>query len=381
MSRTGSVRRWARRRQKAARKRLSTRWLGARRRVLAAVRAAVRTEELSALDPFAEIVSTAAPASIEPRWGYVVQRRVVVVEESLPTMVHHLDDPRLRIPGVGLPRVTDLVRPCPSESFERPLVSIRHPWEGNYYHATIECLGALAACDEMGLLDGSAIVVGTRLASSRLWREFAASRSDLLSNVVVQDGQWLDTTADVVFHRGQLVPATVIADGSVIYSPAVSRRWLERLTRFVAPDAVRHPPPDRAERRLYLRRGSGHSGRTLVNEDDVVDAVVARGFEVLDPSRLGWVEQVSALRSASYVLSVHGAALTNTIYRAPYPLSVFEIQSGRYYGLHYEKISQALGYRHETFVARGGIGNPKDETFEVDLTEFVPAVDAWLAPT
>src|SRR5258708_26412931 len=34
-------------------------------------------------------------------------------------------------------------------------LSLRNPWEGNYYHDTIECLGGVAAYAEAGLLERS----------------------------------------------------------------------------------------------------------------------------------------------------------------------------------------------------------------------------------
>jgi capsular polysaccharide biosynthesis protein len=69
-------------------------------------------------------------------------------------------------------------------------------------------------------------------------------------------------------------------------------------------------------RRIYItRRDTEH--RVLVNEDEVIAAVVSAGFEVVNLSGLNLVEQARLFTCASHVIGPHGAGLTNLVFCGP----------------------------------------------------------------
>lgn len=63
-------------------------------------------------------------------------------------------------------------------------------------------------------------------------------------------------------------------------------------------------------RRLYITRVDA-AARPLVNETEVINLVAAHGFEVVDPGRLSFADQIALFASASVVIGPHGAGLTN----------------------------------------------------------------------
>jgi capsular polysaccharide biosynthesis protein len=66
-------------------------------------------------------------------------------------------------------------------------------------------------------------------------------------------------------------------------------------------------------RRLYVRRGAG-AQRPVLNEPDLIARLQHRGFQVIDPSELSFVQQVAAFRDAAVVVGAHGAGLANLVF-------------------------------------------------------------------
>lgn len=66
-------------------------------------------------------------------------------------------------------------------------------------------------------------------------------------------------------------------------------------------------------RRLYVTRANA-AARPLANEAELVDLVVTHGFEVVDPGKLPFAEQIALFASASIVMGPHGAGLTNAAF-------------------------------------------------------------------
>jgi capsular polysaccharide biosynthesis protein len=65
--------------------------------------------------------------------------------------------------------------------------------------------------------------------------------------------------------------------------------------------------------RVYITRGNARMRRVL-NEDDVVGALTDYGFRVVDPMHLSFQEQVQGFGGCSVLVSLHGAALANSLF-------------------------------------------------------------------
>jgi capsular polysaccharide biosynthesis protein len=68
--------------------------------------------------------------------------------------------------------------------------------------------------------------------------------------------------------------------------------------------------------RLYISR-SGARRRKLSNEPDVVDVLRAFGFHILHAESCPFDDQVRAVSGARYLVSSHGAGLTNMLFMRP----------------------------------------------------------------
>jgi len=64
--------------------------------------------------------------------------------------------------------------------------------------------------------------------------------------------------------------------------------------------------------KLYLRRNSGI--RRVVNAGELESLLIARGFEIVEPEKLSFAQQLALFRRADVIISSSGAALANIIF-------------------------------------------------------------------
>lgn len=90
-------------------------------------------------------------------------------------------------------------------------------------------------------------------------------------------------------------------------------RWVGDFLRkrFVSDD-VGSP----REKRIYISRRHAR-GRKIVNESDIVPALVRHGYEIVCTERMTFSEQVALFASAGEVISMHGAGMSNIVFAPP----------------------------------------------------------------
>ena len=67
------------------------------------------------------------------------------------------------------------------------------------------------------------------------------------------------------------------------------------------------------DKRLYISRGKAGK-RRIVNEDDVIAVLLRFGFEIVHAEELSFEQQVRICSRARYIVSNHGAGLTNILF-------------------------------------------------------------------
>lgn len=137
------------------------------------------------------------------------------------------------------------------------------------------------------------------------------------------------------YHREMLqlagLPAEQVIDVRELTGPD-SAQVLYRLSRAAVPSAIPYPvayrwlrdrllprrrndgPPTR---RLYLsRRGSAPKHR-IANDAEIAALLEARGFETVQPERLGVLETIELMAEAEVVVAPVGAATANQVFLPP----------------------------------------------------------------
>ncbi|QNH78079.1 glycosyltransferase family 61 protein [Pseudomonas protegens] len=79
--------------------------------------------------------------------------------------------------------------------------------------------------------------------------------------------------------------------------------------------ALNLPEKPSADRKIFIRRNSGY--RNIVNAQEIEVTLVALGFEVVEPEKLSFSEQVELFSSASIVVGATGAAFANLVFCNP----------------------------------------------------------------
>ena len=131
----------------------------------------------------------------------------------------------------------------------------------------------------------------------------------------------------------------------------VTRAQAEQLTNLLV---AHYGLPERASggRRIFVTRGSARL-RRLLNEQAVVAALSAAGFETFQPASGNHHEQVEMFRNADVVVAVHGAALTNLLFCRPGTL-VVELFAQDHVKSTYLWLAHCLGLRHVAVVGTPG---------------------------
>jgi capsular polysaccharide biosynthesis protein len=100
-------------------------------------------------------------------------------------------------------------------------------------------------------------------------------------------------------------------------------------------------------KRVYLRRPAERF-RGIVNNEKVEDWFAEQGFELVEMSDLGFLDQVSLIRGAEVVVGPNGSALTNTLLaRRGTRVGVLDnryVEDNHWYAAMCEALEQPLGY-------------------------------------
>ncbi len=90
------------------------------------------------------------------------------------------------------------------------------------------------------------------------------------------------------------------------------------------------------------------SSRKIVNINEVKNILVELGYKIYNPSHFELQEQARVFNSASHVIGVHGAALTNMIW-LPNSAKLLELMPVNYQDLGYRGICGSKGINHHIF--------------------------------
>jgi capsular polysaccharide biosynthesis protein len=312
-------------------------------------------------DGGAEVVYTvAAPVGIEPRFGYLVRGRSAIIEDALMgSQCVRIN--RARYAFSSVPTLRQLA------TAERrgvvlpgPIISLRHVFGSNYYHAVVDCIGALALVDERADLADMPIVIGDDLRATTVMRAVVDAGLVDPARLIVQHDTWIGSEVSISFVRHE----------------PLSEHSLRRTNAFLlrAAPMLRGPAPDS---HLYVRRGTQGAGRQLRNEPELVAELERRHYVTVDPGELAWEQQYRQFRAATHVVAVHGAALTNILFRDPERLSVLELTPPDHDADVFRTMAHELAYRFQRLEGTDRSPGGTRPSFVIDIDRVVSIVDDW----
>ncbi len=118
----------------------------------------------------------------------------------------------------------------------------------------------------------------------------------------------------------------------------------------------------RTGRRVYISRNDA-AVRRVLNEAEIFGFLSTLGFEICQPGRMSFRDQVTLFHSAGHIVAPHGAALANLMFCRPGTL-VLEIFPDNFRDEGFLKLARALGLIYDFILA--GPGDFRQD-FRLDL--------------
>jgi capsular polysaccharide biosynthesis protein len=194
-----------------------------------------------------------------------------------------------------------------SRKVERDVLWIVDDWSAGYFHWLTDALSRLYVMRDR--LNDFVLLLPWDYEN----REFVASSLRAFGVKMVEFAR----RDEVLSCRRLFMPTHTAPSGH--YNEEIIRGVRNLLLQTYG-EANRHESASR----IYISRGRAHM-RKIVNEQAVIDLLRQEGFQIVRAEDLSFEQQVLLFSGARYLISNHGAGLTNMLFM-PEGASVFELR-------------------------------------------------------
>jgi len=223
--------------------------------------------------------------------------------------------------------------------------SLVHPWSKIYFHWIADCLtrieGLEAYQEQTGIKP--ALIIESNLASWQI---------DSLKLLGYEPDDCIPWHSSRVQVKKLIVPSFRRHWGDYntsykSYGPVVSPmacRWLRQRILSNLPDAETEQPSFSSK--IFISRRKALQ-RRIINEDEVIEALVPFGFVAYALEELSFSEQVRLFSQADMVVAPHGSGLTNIVFSQN--LTLIELFGSYIAGPSltlFANLSRGLGFRY-----------------------------------
>jgi hypothetical protein len=186
------------------------------------------------------------------------------------------------------------------------LPDLEHVWpmvnrlQSNYFHWLVEWCGRLELIEEYEASTGQK----TKLLIPQNGPKYIRQSLELLGHGTESVIEWAENSGP------RKVSELILPSfrGTTVSPSPAAMHWL-RKKFMVATGAACGD----AYRKLYISRPRG-AWRSVINDDEVCDALVKDGFEIVQPQNLSLADQVRMFSSAALIVALHGSGLTNILF-------------------------------------------------------------------
>ncbi len=202
------------------------------------------------------------------------------------------------------------------------VVSLRDTGEENYFHVYNDILPKLFLLRDHNLLDDSVTIVVSKGLWEKEYFQTLKNKSWLKDlNWHVQQDEWIETN-HVIFCKAY----------------THTKKYLQEIA------AILKPLPTDSQRIMLTR--SRTSLRFIENEDEVFSILKSYGFHKVETTGMSLQQQAEIFARASHVVAIHGAGITNIIYRQ-HELHVLELfHYNEYLPFHYIMLARIFGFEY-----------------------------------
>ncbi len=265
-------------------------------------------------------------AYIEPLFGYVIDEQGVWLPDSIYKHYPLPEQPwRRGTPSYG--RFNAARRGRGAEVLEMDtVISLRHFWDWNFYHFYLDVLGKLQLFDMVGVPLDTPIILGAYVDQLPFPRQILNRGRLKELNWVVQGDRYIK--ADKIYYGRTWQP----------YGTRL--KYLQKMMDVPSPSA-----PETGKRVFLTRKQTGT--RHVVNMAELLPILDKYRFEIADTADLSLAETIDLFSDTRYLVAVHGAGMTNMMYRGDNPMSVLELHAADWYSPSFFNICRDYGYAHK----------------------------------
>jgi hypothetical protein len=212
-------------------------------------------------------------------------------------------------------------------------ISLRDSGEENYFHFYNDVLAKIFLLQEHNVEVLNVPVIVARKLWDAPFFQYYLQHSSFFASLqwIIQDKQFIKCE-EVVFCK-----------------PLTHRKDLLRL---VFAPIIR---VGGGTRRIFVTRGKSRM-RFIENADEIESICRTLNFEVIDTDLLPVHDQLDCFSNASWIIGIHGAALTNLFVREGccHVLEIFPPPEDGYLPFHYIMLAKILGFRYECIIGQKG---------------------------
>jgi hypothetical protein len=260
---------------------------------------------------------------IEPDMGWLInEKKQTIFGRSFP----YAFDPYSG--GISFPKTFKYINPLKKLKQVEEAISIRYFWR-NYHHFFFDALPQLFLANRLNIPKHIPVII-----------PISASK--------------LHYVQSFILLNEQLNERPIIWQKSDEYIRVKKKTYLLKEFQFSI-EAIEHTlnsfydvsfRKNKGVRKIFLTRSAAHL-RSIKNSSDVENFMAQKGFEIICSDEMSLEEQMHIFSSTSEVVAVHGAGLTNIIFRIGRPLKIVEIMPEGYEPKHYEMLSIQFGFKYE----------------------------------
>ncbi|PZX57796.1 uncharacterized protein DUF563 [Algoriphagus ratkowskyi] len=276
--------------------------------------------------------------TVEPQNGWVILNHFQLFKYSFPLVEDPWDGKKKR------PSIFNYFIGKKTNIFLDEAISIRYAWQ-NYYHFFIDTLNQLFLLDKHKVPKHIPIIVPFFFPYIKFVQQFLDLSDFIDRKIIIQNpGEF--------YHIKNLTVCkdTFVSDG--IFSVINSIDYLRKCEK---------------NQKLLIVRPITH-GRAILNLEDIKRIAINHGFLLVDPSNMSLKEQIELFSGASEIIGIHGAGLTNIIFRSGHSLKLLEIfPSTDLTPWHYKNLSRKLNFNYDFII---GEGRQTNNNFNLSPTLF-----------
>lgn len=132
-----------------------------------------------------------------------------------------------------------------------------------------------------------------------------------------------------------------------------------------------------AYHKIYISRGKALK-RKILNEEEVISILMQLNFEIVYMEDIGFIEQIKLLSNCKYLVSLHGAGLTNELF-LPASANVLEIRHPKdHLNNCYYTLAAALNLKYHYFLGDATDDDPHSSDITIDPSSFQKSISQFL---